>query len=192
MIQLLFMLFVGILFLCVAIFALARKSKAKSEDTFASDTELLNMLRLPSLECEIASELFSDEDYRMLASEPKLRSLARELRSDRKNIALEWLRESQKDVFLMWRFRAFLTRFGVTDGVLNELREAARSLLLLCFLSVVRVSVRLLGPYVFSNAAISMRTNVEKIKRSCAATLSTFPREKWPQIAAEWRRAQAI
>lgn len=192
MIQLLLMAFIGILLLCFALFALGRKSRTKSEDCSDSEAELLRMLRLGSLEFDATTILFSDADYRLLASEPQLRSLARELRKDRRDIALDWLRELQKDVFSMWRFRSFLTRLGVTVGMRNELSEAFRSLLLLSLLCVVRVSVRLLGPYAFGKTAVTVRTSVENLKRSCAATLSNLPREQWPQIAAEWQRVQAF
>ena len=191
MIQLLLMAFIGILLLCFALFALGRKSRTKSEDCSDSEVELLRMLRLGSLEFD-ATILFSDTDYRLLASEPQLRSLARELRKDRRDIALDWLRELQKDVFSMWRFRSFLTRLGVTVGMRNDLSEAFRSLLLLSLLCVVRVSVRLLGPYAFGKTAVAVRTSVENLKRSCVATLSNLPRERWPQIAAEWQRVQAL
>ena len=191
MIQLLLMVFIGILLLGFALFALGRKSRTKSEDYSDSEGELLRMLRLSSLEFD-ATNLFSDTDYRFLASEPQLRSLARELRKDRRDIALEWLRELQKDVFSMWRFRSFLTRLGVTVGMRNELSEAFRSLLLLSLLCVVRVSVWFFGPYVFGKTAIAVRTSVENVKQSCAATLSDLPRERWPQIAAEWQRVQAL
>ena len=191
MIQLLLMAFIGILLLCFALFALGRKSRTKSEDCSDSEVEVLRMLRLGSLEFD-ATILFSDTDYRLLASEPQWRSLARELRKDRRDIALDWLRELQKDVFSMWRFRSFLTRLGVTVGMRNDLSEAFRSLLLLSLLCVVRVSVRLLGPYAFGKTAVTVRTNVENLKRSCVATLSNLPRERWPQIAAEWQRVQAL
>ena len=191
MIQLLLMAFIGILLLCFALFALGRKSRTKSEDCSDSEVELLRMLRLGSLEFD-ATILFSDTDYRLLASEPQWRSLARELRKDRRDIALDWLRELQKDVFSMWRFRSFLTRLGVTVGMRNDLSEAFRSLLLLSLLCVVRVSVRLLGPYAFGKTAVTVRTSVENLKRSCVATLSNLPRERWPQIAAEWQRVQAL
>ncbi len=191
MIQLLLMAFIGILLLCFALFALGRKSRTKSEDCSDSEVEVLRMLRLGSLEFD-ATILFSDTDYRLLASEPQWRSLARELRKDRRDIALDWLRELQKDVFSMWRFRSFLTRLGVTVGMRNELSEAFRSLLLLSLLCVVRVSVRLLGPYAFGKTAVTVRTSVENLKRSCVATLSNLPREQWPQIAAEWQRVQAF
>jgi len=191
MIQLLLMAFIGILLLCFALFALGRKSRTKSEDCSDSEVEVLRMLRLGSLEFD-ATILFSDTDYRLLASEPQWRSLARELRKDRRDIALDWLRELQKDVFSMWRFRSFLTRLGVTVGMRNDLSEAFRSLLLLSLLCVVRVSVRLLGPYAFGKTAVAVRTSVENLKRSCVATLSNLPRERWPQIAAEWQRVQAL
>jgi len=191
MIQLLLMAFIGILLLCFALFALGRKSRTKSEDCSDSEVEVLRMLRLGSLEFD-ATILFSDTDYRLLASEPQWRSLARELRKDRRDIALDWLRELQKDVFSMWRFRSFLTRLGLTFGMRNDLSEAFRSLLLLSLLCVVRVSVRLLGPYAFGKTAVTVRTSVENLKRSCVATLSNLPRERWPQIAAEWQRVQAL
>jgi len=190
MIQLLLMVFIGILFLCFALFAVVGKSREKSEIP-ESEVELLRMLRLGSLEFD-ATNLFSDADYRFLASEPQLRALARELRKDRRSIALEWLRELQRDVFSMWRFRSFLTRLGVAADTRNELSEAVRSLLLLSLLQVVRESVRLLGPYAFGKIAVAVRTSVENLKRSCAATLSGLPREQWPQIAAEWQRVQAL
>jgi hypothetical protein len=92
----------------------------------------------------------------------------------------------------MWRFRSLLTRLGVATGIRNELWQAVRSLLLLSLLCLVRVSVRLLGPYAFGKIAIAVRASVESLKRSCVATLSDLPRERWPQIAAEWQHVQAL
>src|SRR5215470_5707962 len=189
MIELILMLFIGIILLCFALFALRRPPRIANEDGTDSEAQLLSMLRLPSLEFD-ATNLFSDADYHLLASEPKLRSVARELRKDRKGIALQWLAELQKDVFSMWRLRSFLTRLGV-GGMPDEFSQAVRSLSLLCLLSVVRACVRLLGPHVFSRAAVSVRNNLGQIERSCAATLGNLPRERWPQIAAEWQRAQS-
>ena len=190
MIQLFFMLIIGILFLAFALVALGRGARTKNGDCSDSEVELLKMLRLPSLEFD-PTNLFSETDFHILASDPKLRSVARELRKDRKGIALEWLADLQRDVFSMWRFRSLLTRLGV-GGMRDEFSEAVRSLRLLCLLCILRVSVRLLGLYVFGSTALNVRTGVERIKQSCATTLGNLPRERWPQIAAEWRRAQAI
>jgi hypothetical protein len=118
MIQLFVMLLIGILLLCFALVALGRTPRTRNENCSDSETELLRMLRLPSLEFD-PTNLFSDTDYHLLESEPKLRPLARELRKDRKGIALEWLAELQRDVFCMWRFRSFLTSLGV-GGVRDE------------------------------------------------------------------------
>lgn len=191
MIELLLMLFIGILFLCFALFALGRGSSANTSDYPESEAELERMLRLPGLEFD-STNLLSDADYRFLASEPRLRSVARELWKDRKNIALQWLRQLQRDIFTMWRFRAFLTRLGVTATVGSELSEAVRSLLLLSLLSSLRLSVKILGPYSFGKIAASLRTGVEKTNKSCAAILANLPPDRWPQIAAAWQRAQVI
>src|SRR5260370_38455029 len=129
MIQLLLMVFIGILLLCFALFTLGQKSRTKSEDYSESEVELLRMLRLGSLEFD-ATNLFSDTDYRLLASEPQLRSLARELRKDRKPIALEWFVEWQTDVFSMWGFRSLLTRLGIATSIRTELWQSFRSFLL--------------------------------------------------------------
>jgi hypothetical protein len=191
MTQLLLMVFIGLLFLCFALLALGRKSRAKSEDCPDSAAELSRMLRLSSLDFD-ATNLFSEADYLLLASEARLRSLARELSRDRRDIALEWLRELQRDVFCMWRFRSFLTRLGVATSVAGELSEAARSLLLMSLLCALRVSIRLFGPYGFGRTVIAVRTRADKLKQSCVATLDGLPRERWPQVAAEWQRAQAL
>ena len=191
MIQLLLMLVIGLLFLCFAFFALGRRSSAKSNDYPDSEAELVRMLRLPGLEFD-STNLLSDADYRFLASEPRLRSVARELWKDRRNIALQWLRQLQRDIFTMWRFRAFLTRLGVTTTVGSELSEAVRSFLLLSLLSSLRLYVKILGPYSFGKIAASLRTGVEKTNKTCAAILAKLPPDRWPQIAAAWQRAQAI
>lgn len=191
MTQLLLMMFIGIFLLCFALFLLGRRPGTNSEDCADSEVELSRMLRLSSLEFD-ATNLFSDTDYRLIASEPKLRSVAQELRKDRTDIAQEWLRELQHDVFLMWRFRNFLTRLGVAASVRDELLGAVRSVLLMCFVCVVRVSIKLFGLYTFRKTVIVMRTRAENLKRYCVTTLEALPRERWPQIAAEWQRVQAL
>lgn len=191
MTQLVLMVFIGIFLLCFALFLLGRGPRINSKDCADSEVELQRMLRLRSLEFD-ASTLFSDGDYRLLASEPKLHSLAQELRKDRTDIAQEWLRELQHDVFLMWRFRNFLTRLGVAASLSDELLGPVRSLLLMCFVCVVRVSIKLFGLYAPGKTVIVMRTRAENLRRYCVTTLEALPRERWPQIAAEWQRVQAL
>ena len=191
MTELLLMVFIGMLLLCFAIFLLGRGSRTNSEDCLNSEAELLRMLRLRSLEFD-ATNLLSDTDYRLLASEPRLHSLAQELRKDRTDIAQEWLRELQHDVFLMWRFRRFLTRLGVAASLRNELSEAARSLLLMWLVYVARVSIKLFGPYALAKTVVAVRARAENLKHHFVATVEALPRERWSQIAAEWQRAQAL
>lgn len=191
MTQLLLMMFIGIFLLCFALFLLGRRSGTNSEDCADSELELLKMLRLSSLEFD-ATTLFSDADYRLLASEPKFHTLAQELRKDRTDIAQEWLRELLHDVFLMWRFRNFLTRLGVAASVRDELLGAVRSVLLMCFVCVVRVSIKLFGLYALGKTVIVMRNSAENLKQYCVTTLEALPRERWPQIATEWQRVQAL
>lgn len=191
MIQLVLMLAIGLflLALCLAIFV--RAVRETSGNSSNSDSELSKVLRLSSLECGDPGRIFSDADYRVLASEPRLRPLARELWQDRRLIALKWLRGCQRDVIAMWRFRRFLVSRGASNTVREELSATCRSLGLIFLLAVLRVSVWLWGPYAFTMIVVGIRDDARQLRSACTRTLERLPQGKRPQVAAEWRSFQA-
>lgn len=191
MIQLLVMLIIGLSLLAFALFALVRAVGTNDRSSVASDFDLSTMLPLASLEFDTPALLFADTDYRVLISDPRLRTIARELRKDRRAIALLWLRELQRDVISMWRFRRFLTSRGASNAAGPELWAVFQSVGLISVLAVMRASVWLWGPYVFKSVVVGIRDDARKLRRSCVRALERLPREKWARVAAEWRGVEA-
>lgn len=191
MVQLVLMLGIGLLFLVLGLFVLVRGFRPNTANSAASDFELSGMLRLASLEIENPALLFSDADYRLFRSEPRLKPLARELWKDRRWIALAWLRQCQSDVGLMWRFRRFLASRGASDTAQGELSALFQLFGLMSLVGLLRVSVWLWGPYAFTSVALEVWAHARRLKRSCASMLERLPREAWHEVAAEWGGAQA-
>jgi hypothetical protein len=191
MVQLVLMLGIGLLLLASGLFVLVRGFRRSPANSGASDFELSNLLRLVSLEIKNPALLFSDADYRLIQSEPRLRPLARELWKDRRRIALTWLRQCQRDVGLLWRFRRFLVSRGASETLRGELAAVFQLFGLTSLLTVLRVSVWLWGPYAFTSLSFGVWGYVQMLKRSCARMLEGLPREEWHRVAAEWGGAEA-
>lgn len=185
--QLLLTLIVGLAVLAFGLTALVHALRDTGGDSADGEFDLSSVLHLDSLEFDAPSLVFANKDYRELASEPLLRPIARQLRQDRKRIALEWLRGCQSDVMAMWRFRRFLTSRGAPSTTREELAQALRSLGLICFLAALRASVWVCGPYTFTRLAADVRAGGWELRRACTKALAKLPRADWQQIAAEWR-----
>lgn len=133
------------------------------------------------------SDLLLDEsDYHMLRSNPRLQPLARELRRDRREITLLWLKLLQEDVRTLWRFRRLLVRNGVSAGLVEELRIAAIAVVALASLACLRMMVFIAGPFALPALLRQARRQVQAASSACAALFSRVPPALRAEIERQW------
>lgn len=186
MTQLIIFLAIGSILLVFGLFALVRIPKenaGKQEST----VPLINIVALPSLEFKNPSVIFSAADYRTLSSDQRLQKVARQLWTDRRRIALHWLKLLQADVVSLWHLRRLLTSYGVSQGLREELAATLQILMTLLFLTTLRVFVFLFGPFACAGIAFSARRHADGLFHGCRAALGHLPESRWIQFADEWR-----
>ena len=105
----------------------------------------------------------------MLRSNSALYQVAAKLRKDRRELALLWIAMLLSDVTALWRFRRFVirrgapTRTGEEWGVLRSLFAAK-----LIFLNLLKLSVLILGPFVFARMARYASRPVDAMSRAAS------------------------
>jgi len=148
--------------------------------------ELERIIPLNGLVFNQAEVLLNPSDYRMLQSHRELRRIARELRRDRRDIVLLWLRLLQQDILNLWRFRRLLIRSGVATGIAEEFRLGMGSILILGFLLVLRLVVTVGGPFAFPQLIRFVKQQVEGIYETCAGILLRIPQASLAGIESQW------
>lgn len=189
MTQLIILLVIGSGLLIIGVLALILKpsgNAGKPEPAAA----LINIVALPSLEFKNPSQIFSDADYRVLVSEPRLRDIAQGLKSDRRRMALQWLRLLQIDVVSLWRLRRMLTTYGVSQGMRAELATTIQIALMIISLGALRSFVFCFGPFACARSVSTVRLHADGLFRGCGAALRHLPESCWIQFADEWRAVQ--
>jgi len=130
--------------------------------------------------------LFGDGDYRALRSRPELKALSAKFRQDRRRVALLWLSELQRDVVVVWEFRRFLVRNGLSVTFGEEVAIALGACFALAYLNVLQLTVFLCGPFVFSGAVRSAKFPVERLSGQGAGLLSRAPAAVRAQLQLKW------
>ena len=184
--QLIFMLVVGILLFVLSLVALFRTPRNYEATGEAMET-LLKIVPLPGLDFRHSRVLFDETDYRSIASEPRFRPIAEQLRRDRRRIALSWLRLLRADVLSLWRFRRLLTTFGICASVKEEFATAGTAIGLLLLLLGLRFFVGLFGPFAFASAAAKVRDRVRGFSGYCGGMLARLPMYQLAQLESNWR-----
>ena len=149
--------------------------RPKATDEAESMKGLEQILSSAGLASTSSAFLFDDADYRMLQSNPDLQPLAREMRRDRREITLLWLKLLQENVGTLWRFRRLLVRNGVSVRLSEELDIATTAVLALIYLSVLRVVVSVVGPFALPALLRQAGKLAEEGCHSCAQLLSRVP-----------------
>ena len=182
--QLVFFLIAGAVFFLLFL-ACFLTGRAKVSDKTEHMKELDQVVSIAGLSSTDPNIVFDDSDYRMLQSNPHLQSLARELRHDRREIVLLWLKLLQEDVRTLWRFRRLLVRSGISVRLAEELRIATTAILALAYLSVLRTVVSIVGPFALPALLRQGGKLVEAGSRSCAQLLSRVPPAMRTEIARQ-------
>ncbi len=187
--QLIFLLALGCLLFLFSFFALWR-TPPRNEANGEAREALSRIVSLPGLDFAHAPALFQDADYRWILQNAGPRSVAKQLRRDRRRLALSWLRQLQTDVFVLWRFRRLLTTLGVPSTIREEAGVAGKALGVLLLLLGLRLFVALFGPFSFGRMAAGIQSGVRHFSRGCSATLGRVPMYKLPELEEYWRRLE--
>lgn len=130
--------------------------------------------------------LFGTDDYRRLQTKPELKSTCVRLRQDRRRIALLWLGDLQRDVHLVWEFRRFLVRNGLTVTVWDEYRIGIAACLALVCLGAARIIVVTCGPFVLRRIGPNAVRPVELLSSRAAHLLVRAPAAIRTQLEQKW------
>jgi len=154
--------------------------------------ELERIVPLNGLVFNQAEVLLNPRDYQMLRSHVGLQRVARELRRDRRNIVLLWLKLLREDILNLWRFRRLLVRGGAPAGLAEEFRVAATSILLLGFLLSLRVVVAVAGPFAVPQLIQLAKRQAENAYQISAELLRRLPAGRLAEVESQWAtRARA-
>ena len=171
------------LLLFLAWFITGRPKVSDETEHMKELDQIVSLAGLASTDSEL---IFDDSDYRMLQSNSHLQPLAREMRRDRREIALLWLKLLQDDVRTLWRFRRLLVRNGISVRLSEELHIASTAVLALTYLSVLRVVISVVGPFALPALLRQAGKLVEAGCHSCAQLLSRVPLSMRPEIERQW------
>ncbi len=184
MIELTIFLVVGCVVLIAGLLALFRGPAEVAREESADI--LTGLVPLSALDFANFPRFFSDGDYQMLLANPRLRHLARQLRRDRRRIALEWLASLEGDVVRLRRLRRLLARYDVSGGVGEELATMLQAWLIMALISSLRLCVFFFGPFAFARAASAGRQRVQVFWHSCWTVFQRLPKNRWAQFTEEW------
>ena len=162
----------------------ATQSEPEIRDTIAG----LSAARAQSFQM-----LFGEADYTALRAKPELKLVSAKFRRDRRRIALLWLGELQRDVHVVWEFRRFLVRNGLSVTFREEAAIGGAACFALAYLNVARLIVFMFGPFALSGAVRSAKVPVERLSGRGAGLLSRAPdamrvqlQRKWTQHVVAW------
>jgi len=185
MISMVFFLVVGVALLGVFLLLGPKRNAGISRDVSAV-TAVAQMIRLGCLSFTNSKRLLDDSEYRVLLAEPRLHKVARKLRSDRRDLVLQWASVLQSDMNSLWRFRRLLVRHGATVKANEELQVLQTFLCCWGLLVSVKVAVRLAGPFAAPRLVRQANHFVGGISDVVAGTLSRVPAAVWPEIERNW------
>lgn len=137
------------------------------------------------------NRLLDDTEYQILLSNPDLQQVARRFRKDRQELLLLWISVLLADLKTLWRFRQFLIRNGVSATFREEADIFLVFALSLVLLTLMKVSIRLLGPFAFARTTRRARRGVEKMSYATAGVLGRIPPAGWAEIGRTWARNAA-
>jgi hypothetical protein len=191
MIGLLALLLVGCVIVTFSMFGLLRMLKGKTGSLQVAEIQLTDFIELRALSFKNFPRLFSDYDWRLLRTEPRLNRIAKRLRVERRRLALQWLASVRSDVVSLWQLRRLLIAYGVSLGPASELAMTCRVICVLISISVLRCCVFVFGPFTFQRIASRSRKYIEIYSRSCQAALGRLPKSKVADFASAWRYRRA-
>lgn len=182
----LLLLFVAGVVLFVLFLALSLTGRPRMNPDPRPLAELERIVPLNGLVFNQAEVLLNPRDYQMLRSHAGLQRVARELRRERKDIVLLWLRLLQRDILNLWRFRRLLVRSGAPAGLAEEFHVAAASMLILGLLLGLRTIVAVAGPFALPQLIRLAKGQAEYAYQASAALLARLPSGCLAELESQW------
>lgn len=177
---------------CLMVFlALALRHGREPSDDAARVPPVDRIAGLSGLPFSNLNLLLGSDDFEKLRSRADLRPVSVRLREDRRRIVLHWLRLLQEDVRVLWRFRRFLVRSGVTVTLYEEIRSFLTAALATAYVRGLRFFVFLFGPFVLREPLQRAKCLVERVSFLGAALLARMPASTSAEIERKWAKAVA-
>lgn len=170
--------------LILVVFSGVRQSPAERETSLKGRT----LAGLSGASVEQLDLILQSRDYRSLDGPPELRAARSRLRRDRRKIALMWLTDLQNDVHVVWRFRRFLVRNGLSVTFQDEAGILVAALLSLASLTAARTTVFVCGPFAFVGVVHATGMTVKRLSQRCDGLLSSVSGEKRSAIEQKWEQ----
>lgn len=126
------------------------------------------------------------DDYHKLLTTPELTSVAAKFLQDRRRIVLMWLGELEGDVRLLWEFRRFLVRNGLSVTLREEARVACTGFWALIYLRLIRAAIFLFGPFALPGALRNARSLVQLLASRGVVRLARVPASRKAEIERKW------
>jgi hypothetical protein len=189
MFELIFFAVVSVGFLAAFFLLGAKRPSAPSAKVPALDDvgqDVGKMIRLKGLSFGNSARMLDDSDYRTLAANPRLRSVADQFRSERQKLILQWLSALLCDLNSLWRFRRMLVRHGAPVRAGEEFKIFKTFVSCLALLFALKLSVRVAGPFVVGSLVRKAVGFVAKMSDVTSSTLARVPSSVWPEIERNW------
>lgn len=132
--------------------------------------------------------LIGESDYRALRAKPDLKAVCAKFRRNRRRIALLWLGELNRDVRVVWEFRRFLVRNGLSVTFREEAAIALSGCFALLYLAVMRSVVFACGPFALARTIRAARVPVKRLSSQGAGLLARAPAPVRAQLAQRWTK----
>lgn len=145
-----------------------------------------HIIRPGGLSFANSKRLLDDAEYRLLLSNPGLQRVAKQLRSERQDLVLQWVSVLLCDLHSLWRFRRMLVRRGAPVRPGEELRALQTFVVCWALLIALKCSVRMAGPFAAPRLMRQAGGFVGSMSDAVASTLSRVPAAVWPEIERSW------
>ncbi len=183
-------LFVGLILFFVFLKIAIQGPQADAPDSNAV-LAVRQMVHLHGLSFPSAQRFWDPAEYEMLRSTAELRQVTSVFRRERQELALLWISLLLDDVQTLWRFRRFLVRNAIHAKVGEELQILQTAIGAVAFLSLLRISVHLAGPFALAGGARRARRLVERMSYASAGVLDRMPRAGWADVERDWLKSLA-
>jgi hypothetical protein len=174
--------FFGLCFLWL--FALPVERTSKSDATLQQAHP--SVPGLSAMFCPDLEIFLRRDDYHKLSATPELKPVAAKFLKDRRRIVLMWLGELEGDVRLLWEFRRFLVRNGLSVTLKEEAGVACTGLLALIYLRLIRGVIFLFGPFALPGALRNARSLVQPLATQGIVHLARVPASRKAEIERKW------
>jgi hypothetical protein len=187
----LFLFILAAFILLIAFLAQGFQGQAKPEADASARIALGQMVTLQATSFVQGDRLLDDAEYLLLRANPQLRQLAGQLRKDRRELALLWIRALLQDLHSLWRFRRFVIQHGAPAKFGEEWAIVHSYVVAVIFLNLLKLSVLVSGPFAFARFARRAYFPVEAMSRAAANILARVPSAGWPDLERTWTTSTA-